>query len=167
MQKLNGFSITSIQKQEKQRKNFKPIDIIYKPTKRIEIELICYFSNDISKAYSSLHSEGKRGLRRAHKFFECYYCNKFFIENIRHTRYMESCTGKPGVTYNFNNQCLISYQDNFKSKGDLPFSIYFGFETTAPTDNQLDPEQKKNVCSFICIYCCISTIFKIRKNYCL
>ena len=167
MQKFNGFSITSIQKQEKQRKNFKLIDIIYKPTKRIEIELICYFSNDISKAYSSLHSEGKRGLRRAHKFFECYYCNKFFIENIRHTRYMESCTGKPGVTYNFNNQCLISYQDNFKSKGDLPFSIYFGFETTAPTDNQLDPEQKKNVCSFICIYCCISTVFKIRKNYCL
>ena len=56
---------------------------------------------------------------------------------------MENCTGKPGVIYNFNNQCLISYQDNFKNKGDLPFIIYFDFETTAPTDNQLDPEQKK------------------------
>ena len=163
MQKFKGFSITSIQQQEKQRKNFKPIDIIYKPTKRTEILL---FSNDISKAYSSLHSERKRGLRKAHKVFECYYCNKFFIEKIRHTRHMENCTGKPGVIYNFNNQCLISYQDNFKNKGDLPFIIYFDFETTAPTDNQLDPEQK-NVCSFISIYCCISTVFKIRKKYCL
>ena len=160
--KFNGFSITSIQQQEKQRKIFKPIDIIYKPTKRIQIAPICYFS----KAYSSLHSVGKRGLRRAHKVFECYYCHKFFIEKIRHARHMENCTGKPGVIYNFNNQCLISYQDNFKNKGDLPFIIYFDFETTAPTDNQLDPEQK-NVCSFISIYCCISTVFKIRKKYCL
>ena len=45
---------------KKQRKKFKPIDIIYKPTKRIEIEPLCYFSDDISKAYSSLNSKGKK-----------------------------------------------------------------------------------------------------------
>ena len=56
---------------------------------------------------------------------------------------MENCSGKPGVVYNFNNQCLISYQDNFHAKGDVPFVVYFDFETTAPTDNCLDPEQKK------------------------
>ena len=143
IQKFSGFSITSIQQKEKQRKIFEPIDIIYKPTRRIEIEPICYFSEDILKAYSSLHSEGKRRLRRAHKVYECYYCNKFFIEKMRHKRHLENCSGKPGVIYNFNNQCLISYQDNFKNKGDLPFSIYFDFETAAPTDNQLDSEQKK------------------------
>ena len=85
MQKFNGFLITSVQQQQKQRKKFKPIDIIYKPTKRIEIEPICYFSNDISKAYSSLHSEGKRGLRRAHKVFECYY---FIITNFSLKKYV-------------------------------------------------------------------------------
>ena len=62
---------------------------------------------------------------------------------MRHKRHLENCSGKPGVIYNFNNQCLISYQDNFKNKGDLPFSIHFDFETAAPTDNQLDSEQKK------------------------
>ena len=56
---------------------------------------------------------------------------------------MENCLGKPGVVYNFNNQCLISYQDNFHNKGDIRFTIYFDFETTAPTDKCLDPEQKK------------------------
>ena len=56
---------------------------------------------------------------------------------------MENCSGKPGVVYNFNNQCLISNQDNLLAKRDFPFVVYFDFETTAPTDNCLDPEQKK------------------------
>ena len=56
---------------------------------------------------------------------------------------MENCSGWPGVVYNFNNPNLISYQDNFCAKGDIPFAIYFDFETTATTDNCLDPEQKK------------------------
>ena len=37
---------------------------------------------------------------------------------------------------------MISFEDNFHAKGDLPFVIYFDFETTAPTDNCFDPEQK-------------------------
>ena len=56
---------------------------------------------------------------------------------------MEYCSEKPGVVYNFNNQCLISYQDNFYTKGDVPFVVYFDSETTEPTNNCLDPEQKK------------------------
>ena len=52
---------------KKQRKTFKPIDIIYKTTKKIEIETICYFSDDLSKAFLSVYSDGKRGLKRAHK----------------------------------------------------------------------------------------------------
>ena len=142
IQKFSGFSITSIQQQEKPKKKFRPIDIIYKPTRRIEIEPFCYFSEDISKAYSSLHTEAK-DLRRAQKVYQCYYCIKFYINKQHHKRHLETCSGKPGIIYNFNNQCLISYPDNFKNKGDLPFVIYFDFETTAPTDNQLDPEQKK------------------------
>ena len=47
------------------------------------------------------------------------------------------------MIYNFNNQNLISYQDNFCAMGHIPFAIYFDFETTAPTDNCFDPEQKK------------------------
>ena len=150
---------------KKQQKIFQPIDIIYKPTKNIEIEPLYYFSEDISKAYSSLHSKGKKGLTRAHKFHQCYYCNKFFISGIRQKRHLENCSGKPGVVYNFNNQSLISYQDNFHNKGDIPFVLYFDFETTASTDNWLDPEQKKNVCSFLLYDCCISSSIKIRSNY--
>ena len=82
---------------------FKPIDIVYKPLKRIEIEPLCYFSDDISKAYSSLHSKGKKRMSRMHKYYQCYYCNKFFILETRQKRHTENCSGRPGVVYNFNN----------------------------------------------------------------
>ena len=55
---------------------------------------------------------------------------------------MENCSGVPGVIYNFNTQSWISFEDNFRAKDDLPFVIYFDFETTAATDNCFDPEQK-------------------------
>ena len=82
-------------------------------------------------------------MRRAHKCYQCYYCNKFFIQETRQKRHTANFSGRPGVFYNFNNQNLISYQDNFYAKVDVPFAIYFDFETTALTDNCLDPEQKK------------------------
>ena len=79
IEKYNGFTIISIEYQKKQRKNFKAIYIIYKPRKHVEIEPLCYFSEDIFKTYSSFHSKGdKKGLTRAHRFHQCYYCNHFF-----------------------------------------------------------------------------------------
>ena len=92
IKKYSGFTIISIEYQKKQRKLFKPIDIIYKPTKHTEIEPLCYFSKDISKAYSSLHSKGKKGFSRAHKVYQCFYCNKFFVAEPRQKRHMENCS---------------------------------------------------------------------------
>ena len=49
---------------------------------------------------------------------------------------------------------MVTFEDNFKSKGDLPFASYFDFETTAPTDNYFDPEQTKIfVVSYTLIVC--------------
>ena len=165
IEKYRGFTIISIEYQKKQRKLFKPIDIIYKSTKHIEIEPLCYFTEDISKAYSSLHSKGKKGLSRAHKVYQCFYCNKFFIAETRQKRPMENRSEKPGVVYNFNNQCLITYQDNFHTKGHVSFVVHFDFETTAPTDNCLNPEQKKMfVVSYVMIVA-FHPALKFRSNY--
>ena len=57
---------------------------------------------------------------------------------------MSVCSGKPGVVYNFYTQNLVSFEDNFGSKGNLPFSVYFDFERTSPTDEEwLNPEDRK------------------------
>ena len=66
----------------------------------------------------------------------------FFLRQERQKRHMENCSGVPRVIYNFNTQSLISFEDNFHAKGDMPFVIYFDFEMTAPTDNCFDPKQK-------------------------
>ena len=77
------------------------------------------------------------------------FCNKFFIEQAKQERHSKNCSGIPGIVYNFNNQNLISYQDNFNGKGDVYFVAYFDFETTAPTFIFEDPEQKK---MFVVLY---------------
>ena len=51
IEKYSGFRLISIEFERNQRKLFKPVNIIYKPTKSIEIEPPCFFSDDISKAY--------------------------------------------------------------------------------------------------------------------
>ena len=73
IKKYSGFQVILIEYERKQRKMFKPIDIICKPMKRIEIELLCYFSDNISKSYSSFYSKGKKGMIRVHKCYQCYY----------------------------------------------------------------------------------------------
>ena len=37
---------------------------------------------------------------------------------------------KEGITYCFENGDVISFQDNFKYLRNVPFTVYFDFETT-------------------------------------
>ena len=63
-----------------------------------------------------------------------------FFKNLKYHTFW-----RPGINSaeNFNTKNLISFQDNFNAKDDFPFVLYFDFETTAPTDNCFDSEQKK------------------------
>ena len=40
---------------------------------------------------------------------------------------IENCSGVPGIIYNFNNKSLITSEDNFKSKEDMPMAMYSDF----------------------------------------
>ena len=162
-EKYNSYQTISIEFGRKERKNFKPIDIIYKSTKNPEKSPLCYFTPDISKAYHNLYSSGDK-TKHQYCACQCYYCNKFFTREERQKRHTENCLGVPGVIYNFNTKTLISFQDNFNSKGNLPFVMYFDFETTGPTDNNFDPEQKKCFC-ILCFHCCFSSGAKFEQNY--
>ena len=54
----------------------------------------------------------------------------------------------PGIIYNFNNKNLITFEDNFKSEGDMLMAMYFDFEATTPTDKCFNPEKKMFVMSY-------------------
>lgn len=65
---------------------------------------------------------------------KCPYCEKWFARNNENMKkHTEVCSAKEGITYCFNNGEIISSQDNFKYLGDVPFTVFFDFETT--TDN--------------------------------
>ena len=61
--------------------------------------------------------------------------------------HIQACTAKEGITYCFNNGEIISFQDNFKCLGDVPFTVYFDFETTTGDTGFFDPEM------FVVSYC--------------
>ena len=131
----------SIEHDKKLRKKFKPIDIIYKPVKKPNAEIKCYFSQDISRACRNTCGKGEKV---SHGFaYQCYYRGKFFARLDKQKRHMEHCSGVLGIVYNFNNQNLVTFEDNLGYKGNLPVVAYTDFETTAPTDSCFDPEQKK------------------------
>ena len=142
-QKYNGYQVIKNSFSKRERQEFEPVDIIYIPTKNVQILPLCYYTTNISNAYTALYSEGLK-TRRSYTIYECYYCNKFFRQKNKKDHHLKICSGKPGVVYNFCSQTLTSFEDNYSAIGDVPFSIYFDFETTSPTDSEwLDPEDKK------------------------
>ena len=103
------------------------------------------------------------GKKLSHGFaFECYYYGKVFARADK-KRHIENCSGALGIIYNCNNKNLISFEDNFKSKGDMPMAMYFDFETTAPTNNCFDPEQKKMFVMFYVLIVALNAHLNLTK----
>ena len=68
-------------------------------------------------------------------------------ERMKH--HISLCSAQEGITYSFDNAQIINYQDNYKYMGDVPFTIYFDFETT--TGNAVFFDSKM----FVVSYCMI------------
>ena len=86
-EKYNGFHVISIEYSKKLRMKFKPINVIYKPIKSPEKEVLCFSSNDIAKSYRN--SCGATSQKVSHGFaFECYYCDKFFARPDKQKRHI-------------------------------------------------------------------------------
>ena len=77
------------------------------------------------------NSEQKSGQNRASTAKQCFACNKFFIKRKSLERHLKICGCIPGIIYKFENQNIQLFFDHTKFMGDLPFAIYFDFETTS------------------------------------
>ena len=115
--------------------------------------LNCFFTEKLHLAYRATYNETKvwKTLRNSNAF-QCYFCSKFYIRKSKLDYHMRNCTGKPGFIYNFQTRNLLTFEENLKFKRDVPLTTYIDFETTAPTDDYLDPESNKmNVVSYVII----------------
>ena len=109
------------------------MNIVYEPFSNKEDLVSCYFTDTIHLVFRSYISRKVKGDKN---FFnntvrQCYYCENYFVKTKealeKHTKV---CAAKEGIIYTFENGKIISFQDNFKYLGDVPFTVYFGFETT-------------------------------------
>ena len=85
--------------------------------------------------------------------WQCYFCLNCYGRKNKFDRHYENFTGPPGYVYNFNTQSILTFEENLKYKGGIPLVVYINFETAAPTDECLDPEnRKKFAVSYIIIF---------------
>ena len=72
---------------------------------------------------------------------QCHYCENFFVKSKdameKHTKVFAA---KEGIVYSFENGKITSFQDNFKYLGDIPFTVYFDFNTTTGDVVFLNPK---------------------------
>ena len=110
----------------------------------------CYFTDKIHLAYRSYigkYAKEKEKIK-CPIVRQCPFCENFFAkneENMKH--HIKICAAQEGITYCFNNGDIISFQDNFKYLDDVPFTVYFHFETTTGDTVFFDPK------IFVVSYC--------------
>ena len=65
-------------------------------------------------------------------------------------KHLSCCAGKARFTISFDNGKIIDYQAHYKNLGDLPFTVYYDFETTTGSVVFFDAKM------FVVSYCHIS-----------
>ena len=95
----------------------------------------------INLAYKTTFSEGEKV--RHGTAFQCFYCWKYYRRKNMWERHLQNYTGHPGFVYNFNTRTLLTCEEHLRYKCDIPMTAYINFETTAPTDDCLNLENRK------------------------
>ena len=151
VEKFNSFNVIYVKFSKSIRQTFRPVDIIYKPVRKPDKIINCYFSERLNLAFHASFSEGPKVQHC--KVWQCYFCSNYFARKYKFDRHFEICTGQPGYVYNFNTQHLLTFEENLKYKGDVPLVAYIDFETTAQTDECLDSENRKTFAvSYVIIF---------------
>ena len=111
------------------KKNLQPLDIVYEPTKNVGEPIQCYFAPKIYLAFSTYHTRGNR-TNRTYTAKQCPYCQNVFLKNEeRIATHVKCCAGQAGYSLVFD-QSVVNYEENFNKIADVPFSVYYDFETT-------------------------------------
>ena len=117
----------------------------------------CYFTDLIRLAFRTTLSTGKIKPLEHTNAYQCNGCLKFFAAKNRLENHLKICSKMPGAIYKFENQNILSFEDNFQYLGDHQFVAYFDFETTTGSGsrNYLDDEEMYPLC--YCLIFCFSS----------
>ena len=137
--------------ENKIRKEFRPVNKIYTAVEKHNDIIYCYFSYKINISLSGTYSEKR--IMQHRSTWQCYHCSNYFERKDKFDRHIKTCSGQPGVIYDFNVQNIVIFEDNIKYKGNIPLSIYIDFEANAPTESSLDSDYRKTFAvSYVIIF---------------
>ena len=131
IEKFNRYQIINHELACKEKVELTPIEIVYEPIYDENVPVPCYFTDSLTyRSYIGKNIKGKKKV--GHPTVEqCPYCKKFFAKSEENMKnHVRVCAAKECISYCFNNGEIISFQDNFKYLGDVPFPVYFDFETS-------------------------------------
>ena len=164
IQKFNGYKLIRNKLQHKEISNFTPIDIAYEPTLDVKKPVLCYFAHQIFLSFHTGIEKMQNGKKTMNHTTarQCHYCRNYFVKSAeKMKKNLSVCTGRASFIYSFDNGKIIDYQDNFESLGDVPFSIYFDFETT--TGSVVSFDAKMYVVSY-CMVVAFHPELNIRRR---
>ena len=133
LEKFNRYESIRQNLTRKEKVDFTPVIVVYEPNFDESVPVLCNFTDKIHLAYKSYVGRfNKRKERICNQTVKQYhYCQKCFAKNDEAMKeHLSICAAKEDITYSFDNGQILDYKDNFKYQGDLPFSVYFDFETT-------------------------------------
>ena len=153
LEKFNGYETIRSDISNKKKLDFMPINIVYESSFDEEKPVFCNFTDEIHTTYRRYVGRFDKGKERVSYRIvrQCCYCRYFLAKNEEDMqKHLSVCAAKEGMTYSSDNGQIIDYQDNFKYMGDVPFYVYFDFETT--TGDSVFFDSKMYVISYCQIF---------------
>ena len=133
LEKFNGYEMIRNDLSYQEKAEVIPIDVVYEPIYNENVRVPCYFTSEIHLAYRSYvgYFDKEKEQIKNRTVRQCNYCQNFFAKNKEQMiKHLSICSAKEGITYAFDNDQILNYQDNFKYLNGLPFTVYFDFKTT-------------------------------------
>ena len=96
----------------------------------------CYFSEKLNAAFRIMKVQKSNIVHLGNVVI----AQNNYGRKDKFDRHFENCTSHPGCVYNFNKQCLLTFEENLKYKKDIPLAAYIDFKTAVPTDECLGPK---------------------------
>ena len=117
-----GSHIVRTKTESKIRELYSPIDIIYDTVKHCKIKSNWFFSTKKHLVYRSTYNKDKVKT----KIKQIMPINATIVPITIHKKIQ--------FRYNFDTQNLVTFEDNLKYKGNMPFVAYCNFEAPGPID---------------------------------
>ena len=156
VEKFNGFNTVRAEFDKKLRRPFRPVDILHGPVKKPDQLVNCFLSAKLNPTFTASCSDGPKSNKVKHSAaWQCYFCLNYYAPKERYDRHIKNCAGCSCCVYNFNTQRLLTFEEKLKFKGDIPLPpvAYIDFETTAPTDTCLNPENRNvYIVSYVIVF---------------